>query len=155
MILLMEFVIFDTENRLEEFIKNDDSRYSPMKIKINEMHLMNKKNFWFETDFKRNSNTLNLDDRYVHVNPMVKITRLKNAITSTIRLTPENFKYNYNSSCLIIYKKFLFFNIIVMKKKIMTRFIGNPKTNKDIPVNGNMYYNSANNIIYIVLEYYK
>jgi len=150
--IFVEFIIFDTEKRLDDFIKNDDNPRSSMKIKINEMHLINKENFWFETDFERDGYTINLDNKYVHINPKVRKTRLTRKISDTVRINAENFKYHYNSSYLIVYKKFLWWNRVIHKKKVMTRFVGNPRTDKDISVNGNMFYNSSNNIIYVVLN---
>lgn len=148
----MEFVVFDTEKRFKEFMNKDNES---LNIKISEMHLVNKNNFWFETDFKTNNSALSIDERYVHINPNIDRIKRDYTVTDTIRLTPLNFKYHYNSSYLVVFKKSWLRNKIIKKKKIMTRFIRNPRKNIYIPVNGNMYYNTSNDIIYVILEYYK
>jgi len=143
----MEFIVFDTETRFKKFMKHDkDKPYL-----VTELHLINDRNIWFETDYDKSSYNLSIGERYVHVNPSVKRIKRSYTINSTLRLTPANFKYNYRSSKLIVYKKSLWRNRIIITKKVHSHFM-RITGGEDITINGDMYWNPVKNVMYVILD---
>jgi len=141
----MDFIIFDTEKRFKEFMKHDEKE----PILVKEMYLINKKNFWFETKFNKGSYLLSMNNRYVHINP--NVTKLKGLydIKSSIRLTPQNFKYNYKAANLKIYSKFWFWNRVIKTKVCRTHYM--KYTDKELSI-GKMYWYEDTDKIYCIID---
>ena len=143
----MEFIVFDTQIRFNKFMKYDEDK--PWIVK--ELHLINDRNIWFETDYDKSSYNLSIGERYVHVNPSIQRIKKPYTIYSTLRLTPQNFKYNYRSSKLIVYKKSFWRNHTIITKKVHSHFM-KVTDGEDITIHGNMYWNPVKNIMYVILN---